>query len=169
MVFSRQEFWSGLPFPFPMDHILLQLSIMTRLSWVALHDMAHSFVELDKVVVHVIRLVIFLWLWFCQSVLWWRRIRGLWKLPDGRVWLRGKLGLVLMGVAILSKSLIPFSVDGWGCVPWGQTIVEVMKTMGPPSCTATLSVLDPAAGYHWPTPPPETPEHSQARLGQSIV
>ena len=43
-----------------MDHILLQLSIMTRLSWVALHDMAHSFVELDKVVVHVIRLVIFL-------------------------------------------------------------------------------------------------------------
>ena len=27
------------------------------------------------------------------------------------------LGLVLMGRAILSKSLIQFSVDGWGCVP----------------------------------------------------
>ena len=29
----------------------------------------------------------------------------------------GFLGLVLMGRAILSKSLIQFSVDGWGCVP----------------------------------------------------
>ena len=31
--------------------------------------------------------------------------------------LRGKLGLVLMDGAMLSKSLIQFSVDGWGCVP----------------------------------------------------
>ena len=30
--------------------------------------------------------------------------------------LRGKLGLFLMGWAILSKSWIQFSVDGWGCV-----------------------------------------------------
>ena len=29
----------------------------------------------------------------------------------------GKLGLVLMGRAMLSKSLIQFSVEGWGCVP----------------------------------------------------
>ena len=29
-------------------------------SWVALHSMAHSFMELDKAVVHVIRLVSFL-------------------------------------------------------------------------------------------------------------
>ena len=54
---------------------------------------------------------------FILSALWWRRIRGLWKLPDGRDWLRGKLGLILMGRAMLSKSLIQFSVDGWGCVP----------------------------------------------------
>ena len=33
---------------------------------------------------------------FSLSALWWRRKRGLWKLPDGRDWLRGKLGLVLM-------------------------------------------------------------------------
>ena len=39
------------------------------------------------------------------------------KLPDGRDWLRRKLGLVLMGGAMLSKSLIQFSVEGWGCVP----------------------------------------------------
>ena len=29
----------------------------------------------------------------------------------------GKLGLVLMGGAILIKSLVQFSVDGPGCVP----------------------------------------------------
>ena len=33
-------------------------------SWVALHSMAHIFIELDKAVVHVIRLVSFLCLWF---------------------------------------------------------------------------------------------------------
>ena len=32
--------------------------------WVALHSMAHSFIELDKAVVHVISLVRFLWMWF---------------------------------------------------------------------------------------------------------
>ena len=37
---------------------------LTRPSWVALHGMAHSFIELDKAVVHVIRLSSFLWLWF---------------------------------------------------------------------------------------------------------
>ena len=54
-----------------------------------------------------------------SSILWWRRIRCLWKLPDGRDWLRGKLGLVLMGEAMLSKSLIQFSVDGWG---WKRSV-----------------------------------------------
>ena len=29
----------------------------------------------------------------------------------------GKLGLILMGGALFSKSLIQYSVDGWGCVP----------------------------------------------------
>ena len=62
MGFSRQECWSGLPFPSPVDHILSGLSTMTHPSWVALHGMAHSFIELDKAVVHVIRLVSFLWL-----------------------------------------------------------------------------------------------------------
>ena len=67
MEFSRQEYWSGLPFPSPVYHILLELSTMTRLAWVALYDMAHSFTELDKAVVHVISLIDFLWLWllFC--------------------------------------------------------------------------------------------------------
>ena len=35
---------------------------------------------------------------------WWERLSG-------------ELGLVLMGKAMFSKSLIQFSVDGWGCIP----------------------------------------------------
>ena len=64
MGFSRQEHWSRLPFPSPVDHILSELSTITRLSWVALHGMAPSFIELNKAVVHVITLVSFLWFWF---------------------------------------------------------------------------------------------------------
>ena len=64
MGFSRQECWSGLPFPSPVDHILSELSTMTHLSWLALQCMAHSFTELDKTVIHVISLVSFLWLRF---------------------------------------------------------------------------------------------------------
>ena len=80
---------------------------------------------------------------------------------------------------MLSKSLIQFSVDGWSCVPsllftWGQTMVEVMKIMVTSfkrshACTATLSAPNPAAGHHQPTPLLETPGHSQASLGQSLV
>ena len=43
-----------------MDYVLSELSTMTHPSWVALHGMAHSFIELDKAVVHVISLVSFL-------------------------------------------------------------------------------------------------------------
>ena len=64
MGFSRQEYWSGLPFPSPVDHVLSELSTMTHPSWVALHGMANSFIELDRAVVHGLRLVSFLWLWF---------------------------------------------------------------------------------------------------------
>ena len=71
MGFSRQEYWSGLPFPSPVDHILSELSTVTCLSWVALHGMAHSFIALDKAVVHVIRLVSFLWLLFSSISLHW--------------------------------------------------------------------------------------------------
>ena len=43
-------------------------STMTCPSWVALYGMAHSFTELEKAVVHVIRFVSFQLLWFsvCQ-------------------------------------------------------------------------------------------------------
>ena len=51
MEFSRQEYWSGLPFPSSMDHALSELSTMTHPSWVVLHGMAHNFIELDKAVI----------------------------------------------------------------------------------------------------------------------
>ena len=54
----------AIPLDWQVDHVLSDLSTMTRPSWVALHGMAYSFIELDKAVVHVIRLVSFLWLWF---------------------------------------------------------------------------------------------------------
>ena len=59
MGFSRQEYCSGLPFPSPVDLVLSELSAMTCLSCVALHRMAHSFIELDKAVVHVVSLIMF--------------------------------------------------------------------------------------------------------------
>ena len=36
-------------------------------------------------------------------------------------------------------------------------------------CTAVLSAPNPAAGHPLPTPPPKTPGHSRARVGQSLV
>ena len=53
-------------------------------------------------------------------------------------------------------------------------MVEVMKIMATSfkrfhAGTASLSAPDPAAGYRQPTPPLETPGHSRARLGQSLV
>ena len=54
MGFSSQEYWSSLPFPSLVDHILPELYIMTHLSWEA--------------VVHVLRLVSFLWLWFSDCL-----------------------------------------------------------------------------------------------------
>ena len=96
-----------------------------------------------------------------------------------RDWLRGKLGLVLMGRAKLSITLIQFSVDEWHCVPSllftrGQIMVEVMKITATSfkrshACTATLSAPNSGEGYHWPTPPLEIPGHSQESLGHSLV
>ena len=83
MGLSRQEYWSGLPFPPPVDHVLSELSTMTCPFWVALHGLAHSFIELDKAVIHVISLFSVITV-FILSAIWWIKIRGLWKLPNGR-------------------------------------------------------------------------------------
>ena len=107
---------------------------------------------------------------FILYAFWWRRIRSLWKLPDGIDWLRGKLGLVLMGGALLNKSLIQFSVDGRGCVPfllfdlrpnYGGGNEDNGDLLQKVPCTHCYTqCLQPAAGHHWPTPLLETPGHS---------
>ena len=43
--FSRQGYWSGLPFPSSVYHVLSELSTITCPCGVALHSMAHSFIE----------------------------------------------------------------------------------------------------------------------------
>ena len=52
MRFLRQVYWGGLPLPPPVDHVLSAFSTMTCLSWVALHSMAHNFIELHKPLHH---------------------------------------------------------------------------------------------------------------------
>ena len=86
------------------------------------------------------------------------------------------MDLVLMGRAMLNKSLIQFFIDGWSCVPSllfdlrpnydgsnednGNLLQKVPRT---------LSAPNPVAGHCQPTSPPETPGHSRASLGQSLV
>ena len=60
------------------------------------------------------------------------------------------------------------------CLTWGQTVVEVMKIMVISlkrfcACTAAPIAFNPAASPHEFMPLQETPEHSQASLGLSLV
>ena len=48
------------PSPSQVDKVFSELSTITCLSWVALQDMAHSFIELDKAVIYVISFISFL-------------------------------------------------------------------------------------------------------------
>ena len=57
---ARTLKWFTIPFSSGPRFV----STMTNPSWMALHGIVHSFIELNKAVVHVIRLVSFLGLWF---------------------------------------------------------------------------------------------------------
>ena len=81
------------------------------------------------------------------------------------------MGLVLMGGAVLSKSLIQFSVYGQDCVPShrgngdnGDFLQKDLRLHARAPRTIVFSVPDPVAGHCRPTPPLETPGHSQASL-----
>ena len=122
MGFSGQEYWSGLPFPSPVDCILSELSTMTHLSWVAWLIVSLSWTRLwpmwsDWLVFYDCGFQSFCPLMEKDKRLmeasWWEELT------------EGELSLVLMGGARLSNGLIQFSVEGWGCVPsllfiWGQ-------------------------------------------------
>ena len=64
MGFSRQEYWSGLPFPSPVDHILSNLSMLTCSSWVAPQGIALFHWIRQGWGPSVIKLTSFLWIWF---------------------------------------------------------------------------------------------------------
>ena len=101
------------------------------------------------------------------------KYKRLWKLPDGMYWLWGKLSLALMGRAMLSKSWIQFSADGWGCVPsllfglrpnYGRGNGDLLQkdlcqhAMAPR--TVVFSAPDPSAGHCQHRPSPEATGHS---------
>ena len=73
-----------------------------------------QFVQVLVTVVFILEAGTVVLLAFPLSALWWMRLRGLSKLPDGRDWWREKLGLLLVGRAMLSKTLIHIFVDGQG-------------------------------------------------------
>ena len=54
-----------------------------------------------------------LWFFFLLPALWWRKL--ICKLLGGRDWWWEKLGLALVGRALLCEALIHLSADGWGC------------------------------------------------------
>jgi len=82
------------------------------------------------------------------------------------------------GWAMLSKSLIQFSVDGQDCGPfllfvphnYGGRNEDNGDFLQKAPCThCCIQCPHPAAGHRQPTPPPEILGHSQACLGQSFM
>ena len=56
---------------------------------------------------------------FILSTLWWIRVRGWWKLPDGRDWLKGKLGLVLMDLSLSKLRELVTDRETWHAAAYG--------------------------------------------------
>ena len=99
----------------------------------------------------------------------------MWKLPGGRDWLWGNLGLALMAGAMLNKSLIQFSVDEWGCVRsllfdlrpnYGRGNDDLPKGLSQDCCN---QCPQPHGSHSQLTSLPETSRHLQASLAQSLV
>ena len=104
--FLRQEYWSGLPLPSPIDIILSELSSMTCWFWVAMHGMAWLITSLSYT-----RLWSF-WLVFCGCV-FHSRGYGIIVLAS---WWEGLDCLALVSRDMLSKSLVQLSAGGWAIV-----------------------------------------------------
>ena len=83
------------------------------------------------------------------------------------------------GLGYVSNTLMQFSVDGQGCVP--SLLFDLRPNCGGGSedngsllqkvpCTHCCTECpNPAPGHHCPTPLPETPRHSRASVGQSLM
>ena len=130
MGFSRQEYWSGLPFPSPVDHILSDLFTMTCPSWVAPRAWL-SFIVLDKAVVLVwLDWLVFHEYGFSVSVLWC-------PLATPTV----LLGLLLpwtWGISswLLQQSTAAAPYLGWGVSPHHRpSWLQTWNSSSRPSCT----------------------------------
>ena len=58
------------------------------------------------------------------------RLRGSYKFPDGRDWQWEKLGLIVVGGVMFSKTSIRLSADGWSYSPSLFVWPEVTQPWG---------------------------------------
>ena len=144
MGFSRQEYWSGLPFPSPVDHILSDLSTMTRLSWVAPRAWL-SFIELDKAVVLVwLDWLVFYDYGFSVSALWCPLATPTILLGFLLPWTRGIPSRLLQQSAATAPYL-GRGVSPHRCPSWPSTWDNSSR----PSCALGRGVAPPGRGL-WP-------------------
>ena len=126
MGFSRQKYWSGLPFPSPVDHILSDLSTMTCPSWVAPWAWL-SFIELYKAVV----LVWLDWLAFCEYGF---SVFALWcplqHLPSFLGFSYLGRGVSLHGCSSKAQPYLERGVSPHRCPSWFQ---RGIAPLGPPA------------------------------------
>ena len=102
-------------------------------------------------------------LWFfllLPFALWWRRLRGLWKLPDVKDWQWGKLGLAVVGRALQllpTRSCLAWGNPAlvYGLYGWVNGKLQEVLCQGGPSRTAAASSPDPA-DLHLHGRPPNT-------------
>ena len=136
MGFSRQEYWSGLPFPSPVDHILSDLSTMTCPSWVATQAWL-GFIELDKAVI----LVWLDWLVFCEygfsvSALWCPLATPTILLEFLLPWVWG------ISSQLLQQSTAAAPYLGWGVSPYRhRSWPSTWDSSSRPSCARIHSEL----------------------------
>ena len=134
MGFSRQEYYSGLSFPSPVDHVLSGLSTMTRQSWVAPQAWL-GFIELDKAVV----LVWLDWLVFCECGF---SVPALWCPLATPTILLGFLLPWTWGISsqLLEQNAVIAPYRGWGvsphcCPSWPWT----WNSSSRPSCASAAT------------------------------
>ena len=151
--FSKQEYQRGLPFPSPVTHVLSELPPWpVRLGWPCMTWLIAS--------LSYTRLWSMWWFWLafsacgfcpggCGITVLASSVCPLVdedkRLPDGRDWPWGKVGLALVGRAMLCKTWIELSADGWGCAP-SLSAVQ-------PEAAQPLSLQAP--WYGWWRPPQE--------------
>ena len=85
---------------------------------------------------------------------------------SGSWWWTGKPGLLQStGLQRIRDNWV--TKLNWNCGGGNEDNGDLLRKAH--ACTATLSSPIPAAGHHQPIPSPETPGHSRASLGQSLV